>query len=322
MAKVSIVVPVYNVEQYMRATIDALCNQSLQDIEIILVDDGSTDSSGKICDDYAEKDERVIVLHIENDGVCVARNKGIAVASGEYISFCDSDDMPDNDLYETLLNLLLENNTDMSIAQTLVVYEDGSTWTPAKNMGVFIWDKPEEILKEFLQGRFGIAVYKMLFKADLAKSVYFEKGRKINEDKMYVFEALQKVNSICYKDEAKYKYFRRSGSASCSKFSEKYFDTIYFSEKIYGTVQKKYPSIQNYAKAGLVISHLSVLKLMYLEDGENDFKSEWNHSVKYLRSIDRKFCKEYLSKNDYIKWSALKINTSLFKFLTKTFSKN
>lgn len=322
MPKVSIVVPVYNVEDYMRKTIDVLCRQTLEDIEIILVDDGSTDASGKICDELACADSRIKVIHSKPKVVCAARNTGIDAADGDFIGFCDSDDMPGIDLYETLFNLITVNKTDMAMVQSLVVYEDGSTFTTAENKGLFKWNDNQELIKEFLKGRFGTAVYKILFKKSLAKSIRFEEGRKINEDKMYVFEAMNKVKTACYLDECKYRYFRRNGSASFAKFSEKFFDGIYFAEKIDSIVRKKYPSISCFSKAALATTHLWTLKLMYLENGEENYKKEWKNSVKFLRSLNMSFCKKYLKKNDFIKWLSLKAGVPMFKIATSLFSKN
>ena len=322
MPKISIVVPVYNVEKYMQETVEALCNQTFKDLEIILVDDGSTDSSAEMCDNFAAKDSRVVVIHTQNHGVCSARNTGIAAAKGEYIGFCDSDDLPDLDMYETLYNNLVENDVDISMCQSIVLREDGTTFTYAKSSGLFKWDKRFDIIKEFLCGKFGIAVYKMLFKAEIAKNVKFDESKKVNEDKMYLFEALNMADKVCYLDEYKYKYIRRIGSATLSSFSAKFFDIIYFADKIHSIVSKEYPELAPYSEAGKVVAHLQVLKIMIIQNGITGFEKEWNESVKYLRSLKSGFCKQYLSRNDYIKWMSLKIGTPAFKVVTKLFSKN
>ena len=115
MKKFSVVVPCYNVERYLPQCIESLCKQTLVDIEIILVDDGSPDNSGKICDEWAEKDDRIKVIHKANGGVSAARNDGMAAATGEYIIFCDSDDwLPENAL-ESLYNEGKRTNADVVI---------------------------------------------------------------------------------------------------------------------------------------------------------------------------------------------------------------
>ena len=118
--KVSVIVPVYNVEKYLEKCVNSLVNQSLESIEIILVDDGSTDGSGKICDDFAEKYESVIAVHQKNAGQGQARNQGLSLAKGEYIGFVDSDDWVDLNYYEELYNLCNKNDLDMCVCERQV----------------------------------------------------------------------------------------------------------------------------------------------------------------------------------------------------------
>ena len=115
MAKVSVIVPVYNVEKYLKQCLDSIVDQTLEDLEIVLVDDGSVDSSGTICDEYAKKDARIKVIHKKNGGLSDARNVAIDIAKGEYITFVDSDDYVTDDYVESLYKLLVENNAQMSI---------------------------------------------------------------------------------------------------------------------------------------------------------------------------------------------------------------
>ena len=119
MAKVSVIVPIYNNEKYLKECLDSICNQTLDDIEIICVNDGSEDNSLKILEEYKQKDNRIILLNQDNLGVSAARNNGIKIATGEYIGFVDSDDYIDNDFYEKLYNSAIQNNSDMAVAGIL-----------------------------------------------------------------------------------------------------------------------------------------------------------------------------------------------------------
>ena len=123
--KVSIIVPVYKVEKYLRKCIDSIINQTLKDIEIILVDDGSPDNCGKICDEYAAKDTRIKVIHKENGGLSSARNAGMEVAEGEYIGFVDSDDWIETDYVGELLFCLIQSESDMAICSIRHENKDG-----------------------------------------------------------------------------------------------------------------------------------------------------------------------------------------------------
>ena len=124
MAKVSVIVPVFKVEQYLGNCVDHLCNQTLKDIEIILVDDGSPDNCPKLCDDYANKDNRVKVIHKKNAGVSAARNDGLKAATGDYVIFCDSDDWMEDTGLEALYEAAVESNADMTIGDVYLAYSD------------------------------------------------------------------------------------------------------------------------------------------------------------------------------------------------------
>lgn len=125
--KVSIVVPVYNVEEYLNRCVDSIRTQTINEIEIILVDDGSTDQSGKICDDLAQQDHRILVIHKQNGGLTSAWKAGVLKASGKYIGFVDSDDWVDADMFETLLTKAKETDSDVTICGLIYEFEDGIT---------------------------------------------------------------------------------------------------------------------------------------------------------------------------------------------------
>lgn len=122
----SVIVPVYKVEPYLHRCIDSIRNQTYKNLQIILVDDGSPDNCGKICDEYAELDARIIVVHQKNRGLSGARNMGLRYAKGEYVAFVDSDDWISSDMYQTLVNLVELNDLDM--ARSSVVETDGDRW--------------------------------------------------------------------------------------------------------------------------------------------------------------------------------------------------
>ena len=153
---ISLIVPVFNVEKYLKRCLDSLISQSYKNIEIILIDDGSTDESGKICDRYAKEHSNIIkVLHQENQGLSMARNAGLDIAIGEYIGFVDSDDYVEPKMFERLYNNLLESNADISvcsffedkvmfaISTSKDLFEIGNLFTPLEN--------PEKILDFYKQ---------------------------------------------------------------------------------------------------------------------------------------------------------------------------
>lgn len=155
----SVIVPVYKVEPYLHRCIDSIRNQTYKHLQIILVDDGSPDNCGKICDEYAELDARIIVVHQKNRGLSGARNTGLRYAKGEYVAFVDSDDWISSDMYQTLVNLVELNDLDM--ARSSVVETDGDGWKCVLEWGAhrsLSWGKAHLpcILRNFFQNLFGM----------------------------------------------------------------------------------------------------------------------------------------------------------------------
>lgn len=119
---ISVIIPVYNIEKYLDRCLESIINQSYTNLEIILIDDGSTDNSGKICDDYKNQDNRIIVVHKKNEGVSQARNLGISIATGEFLSFVDGDDTVEKDMFLTLINNAYKYNADFSCCGVRFIY--------------------------------------------------------------------------------------------------------------------------------------------------------------------------------------------------------
>ncbi len=319
--KVSIIVPVYNACNYLQNTVELLSTQTLKEIEIILVDDGSTDGSSELCDKLAQSDSRIICLHIENNGVSNARNKGIAVAKGEYIGFSDADDSSDKTLYETLYNLAENNKTQISMVKYATVFEDGKVINDEGTKEITIYNDKNKVLSDFFAGKLYSGVYTKLFKSELCKNISFDVTKCINEDKMFIFNALRYADSCCYQDISLYTYIRRAGSLSNDKFSEIQFGLINSADEMEKIVADEYPQIIDFAKANTVYSYMKLLKIMCLTHCEKEYKDKYNDLVKAMREYKISFCKNYLTKNDFIKWFALKINKKFFKALVIKFAR-
>lgn len=319
MIKVSVVVPVYNAEQFITDTIKNLLSQTLEDIEIILVDDGSTDKSGEICDSFAENHSNIKVIHQENSGVSRARNTGISISSGEYIGFCDADDIPDNDLYEYLYNLAKDNNSDISVIDMYVI-EEGNKKLYSSDNSTFYSSEKKEIIKNFLDGTFGDAIYTNLYRGDICRSTKFEEDRKINEDKMYFFDCLMKAESVAYNSVAKYGYYRHMGSSSLSVFSEKFFDYIYFTDKISKISRENYPDLEEYIKKNELTSFLILLTIMCTLKARKKYKKQFSEVASRARNNSFSFCKKHLTKKTFIKWLCLKMGNFIFDMSIRAFA--
>lgn len=197
---ISIIVPIYKVEKYLSKCIESIINQTYKNIEIILVDDGSPDNCGIICDEYSKKDNRIKVIHKKNQGLSAARNSGLEIAKGKYISFVDSDDWIEKDMYEILINLAKKNNADISQCKFLRVqneYEkniidreetDITILTNVEAMDKFYSIKNEENVNM-------IVVWNKLYRRDLFKNLRFDVGR-IHEDLFIMHKLFFYANKI------------------------------------------------------------------------------------------------------------------------------
>lgn len=209
-ALISLIIPVYKVEKYLEKCIQSVINQTYENLQIILVDDGSPDNCGKICDEYAKKDHRIEVIHKSNGGLSDARNKGLEIAKGEYIGFVDSDDYIEADMYEVLYNLLKQYNADVSICNFYTVSQGKISIKNADN-GINDYNRIE-ILKEILLDR-NIQSYawNKLYKKELFDEIKYPIGKKY-EDIGTTFYVFEKCNKIVVTSEPEYYYLKRSDS--------------------------------------------------------------------------------------------------------------
>lgn len=209
-ALISIIIPVYKVEKYLEKCIQSVINQTYENLQIILVDDGSPDNCGKICDEYAKKDHRIEVIHKSNGGLSDARNKGLEMAKGEYIGFVDSDDYIEADMYEVLYNLLKQYNADVSICNFYTVSQGKISIKNADN-GINEYNRIE-ILKEILLDK-NIQSYawNKLYKKELFDEIKYPIGKKY-EDIGTTFYVFEKCNKIVVTSEPEYYYLKRSDS--------------------------------------------------------------------------------------------------------------
>ena len=229
---VSIVLPIYNVEKYIKYCLETVINQTYKNIEIILVDDGSTDMSGTICDEYERKDSRIKVIHKENGGLSDARNAGLKIANGEYITFVDSDDCIAYNFIEILVTMMEKNNAEISICNYKSVEEDFSL--KEKNLEdninkVHTFNNIECIKEMYfakIKGLEFVAWGKMyLKKLFLNNEIIYPKG-KIHEDTYTTYKLIYNAKKIVFNEMKLYYYRQRNGSIMNTKFNIKYLDKL------------------------------------------------------------------------------------------------
>lgn len=210
---ISVIVPVYNTKQYLRSCLDSILNQTFSDLEILFIDDGSTDGSGELLDAFAAEDRRIRVIHKENGGVCSARNRGIEEAKGTWLSFIDSDDTLEPDLYETLMTLIREH--DARIAHCSYSRVTDGVVKPIGNTGRVFVHSREDALTCLLTGKLFVgSCWTKLYARELFRDIRFPSGIRTNEDMLVNFQVFSRADKIVFSDVCKYHYLT-SETSSC-----------------------------------------------------------------------------------------------------------
>ena len=208
---ISVIVPIYNVEKYLARCVDSIVNQTYKNLEIILVDDGSPDRCPQMCDDYAKKDSRIKVVHKKNGGLSDARNAGLAVATGEYISFIDSDDYVSDDFFECLLDVMNKENSDIAECSVVKFYEDNRFDEFSDDLSVKTYDTQDAMSALIAENQFHQHVWNKLYKTELVKDIPYAVG-KLNEDEFWTYQVFGRANKVSKLNKTMYYYFQRNSS--------------------------------------------------------------------------------------------------------------
>ena len=242
--KISVIVPVYNVEAYLERCVESILQQTYAHFELILINDGSTDSSGQICDHLASQHENIKVYHIENAGVSNARNMGIQLATGSWVTFIDSDDFVTQDYLATLASAAEGLNVGFVIAPLHHIKNGIVTDLPSHSEKTELWST-EETMKELLMTtRTSFFPVAKLFKRDLLADEKFNTNYHLAEDALFLTELLLKTRCSCvFIDKPVYYYDHREGSATTS-VNRHVFDTIEVYKQIIAQVSQAFPNLK------------------------------------------------------------------------------
>ena len=255
---ISIIIPVYKVERYINRCIDSVLNQTYKKLEIILVDDGSPDQCPKICDNYAKIDKRIKVIHKKNGGLSDARNAGINIANGKYISFIDSDDWVEKDYIQKMYDMLKKYNLQLVIGDVLVQYDSGLNIDYSKNKQYVISKE-----KEFEKMLYGIrdldnGAWCKLYSKELFNKIRYPVGM-LYEDTATTYKLIDQTKSIGICSFALYHYMKRVDSITECEFNEKKLTLIDVTEEMTRFLERKYPSLSNACIRKRTWSYLSTL---------------------------------------------------------------
>lgn len=279
--KISVIIPVYNVEKYLKRCLDSVVNQTYKNLEIILINDGSTDKSGNICDEYAAKDKRIIVIHKENGGVSSVRNKGLDICTGDYISFIDSDDWLGNGFYEYVVNNVKDN--DLLIFDYHITNGKNSKWIKYNNAEFEL--TKEKCLMELTKAKIQSYLWVMIFKRKLFYNIRFPQNRNF-EDQAIMHLLIDKCQKIKYCNKAFYNYYQNPKGITHTVNYKNYRDFLHVNILRGRFLKKKYPKVYEYH---LNYIYSAIAKLCWL------YKNDDKYIIRY--KFLRKFILNRLMKN-------------------------
>lgn len=277
---ISVIVPVFNVEKYIDRCIGSILAQTYKKLEIIIVDDGSNDSSGTIIDKYANEDNRIKVIHKSNGGLSDARNAGLSIATGSFLTFIDSDDYIEPNYIKNLLYALRNTGADISMCDLKLFYEhdnEAYDMEPSLELSEVVLDQ-EEAIKRALKMQLRQSAWAKLYRADLFSSIRFPKG-KIYEDLAVFYRLLLESQRVVIINSKDYNYQIRAGSIMQSGFSEKQLVEIEIIDEEMDIVEKHYPKLKKLISGRRIYSYLLVIKRM----SKCSERSKYKDQIKNIR---------------------------------------
>lgn len=287
---ISIIVPIYNVKPYLRRCIDSILNQSYHEFELILVDDGSPDNCGAICDEYVAKDNRICVIHKENGGLSDARNAGLQIAKGEYIAFIDSDDWITPDFLERLHSTLVETGAD--ICECDVIKTEGETEVrPVQEKSLDLYDTVDALEQLIHDGAFHQHVWNKLYRRETIGDIVFPKG-KTNEDEFWTYQVFGNAKKVARISDVLYFYFQRTGSIMGESYSLKRLDALEAKLQRQMYVDEKFPQLHRQAKLNLFGSciYAAQMSLLHLSGEQKTIAMEKISAIIHKCNVTFKEC--------------------------------
>lgn len=251
MPKVSVIVPVYKVEEYLPACLESVSKQTFQDFELILVDDGSPDTCGAMCDAYAAEHVNTKVLHQQNMGLSEARNQGVKIAAGEYITFIDSDDYVTPDYIEYLLYLCEKYETDVSVARRVIFWDGEEVKFPNQKNTDCMLPVPEALTR-ICYGSVDICAWGKLYKRHLVERYPYPKGQ-LYEDTATTYKIVGDANAVAYGTRVVYCWRQRQGSITHAVITERHYFGITAAKEQLAYMERNYPEVVPAAKARCVM---------------------------------------------------------------------
>lgn len=311
---ISIIVPIYKVEEYLNRCVESIINQTYDNLEIILVDDGSPDKCPQMCDAWEEKDGRITVIHKKNGGLSDARNAGMKIAKGKYISFVDSDDLIDYSFIEYLYNALIETGAELSACDVEEFKDEKQLALQEKKYVKPVIATAEQALSQLIKGRgFRAVAWNKLYCREILQNEQFEYGR-LHEDEFYTYRIIDKCKRLAYVNLPLYKYRQREGSIMKVK-SNRQLDALDAGYQRLLFLEKNYPTL--YQTDKITFCDFCLFVYSQAVHGEYDNSEEAKQRIKqYRRQIKFSFT-EFFKSNIKCKYYIMASNVYLISIFSR-----
>ena len=315
--RISVVIPVYNVEKYLRKCLDSVIGQTYHNLEIILIDDGSKDQSPEICDEYAQKDDRIICIHQKNQGVSVARNQGIEIATGDYFHFLDSDDYMDEDAYEFLLDKMREYSTKAICFENFITYLDGTEFpqSPSVNDNNYgLKDSRGAVYRHLFDGNDYLST-KLLSKESV-KNIRLRTDIFRDEDTIFAMEALAKTDSVYFSSRPLLHYVMSEDSACRGAFRINQLSAIKAIPIMEEFLLNGYSEWINMWRQKYMNLMTTLYRDMYLDGGSYKNEMKAVHSA-FIDLWQKGGINEVKTKKERVKFYVFRVSPNFYCLLSK-----
>lgn len=315
---ISVIVPVYKVEQYLQKCVDSIRNQNYKNLEILLVDDGSPDNCGKLCDELALQDSRIKVIHKENGGLSSARNAGLSAMTGEYVGFVDSDDWIDPEMYETLLTQMLQNGAKIAAGGIAMEYPGRTQgWNPfaTPNDPIRLLSKLEALQELTRQFVISNSVCDKLFCADIFKDIRMTEGI-IHEDMEIMHHLLEQSDPVVYVPKLFYHYLMREESITHGTCSPKRFTMTDMTRKRMEYYKNAHPQAYPHGVCGHITA---CLDLIWMSVGVAECKALRKVLIEEVRTLATGEVTALMPKKNRIRLMLCKLSPCLYSKFMKIY---
>lgn len=320
MERISVIVPVYQAAGYLEKCVNSIRRQTYQNLEIILVDDGATDGSARLCDKLAEEDARIVVIHKKNEGVSAARNAGIAEASGEYICFCDADDYIEKDMYEYLLNLLESYCADVAVCSGWYEYGPNRARPFESAEKNLVLSGEEALIELHRRGYLRAYIWNKMFRSRCLDKAVFSPKLAFAEDYDMFCTVLQRIQRLVYGPEMKYHYIQRKSGACNDGYDSRCQGALEMFRRHRNSYITRYPQQRKLFERHYMFDLMGLIAAA-CRGGQTN-----SQACRDMQAEVRSRIKEYLADGEVPFWlkasaAAISLNTHLFGFFYKLLHK-